>query len=71
VDVAKRLVAACVTTPDRRFVIDVPDDRPDWLDALAAQGFATQRPFTRMYLGDTKRPGRPEQLLAIFGPEFG
>jgi GNAT superfamily N-acetyltransferase len=70
-ETAGRLVAACVgPQPDRRFVIDVPDDRPEWIESLVALGFATQRPFTRMYLGDARPPGRPALQLAIFGPEF-
>jgi len=69
---ARDLVRACLAAhPGRRFFIDVPREPPDWPRALADLGFAEQRPFTRMYRGDAKEPGRPEQLFAVTGPEFG
>jgi len=70
--VARDLVRACLAAhPGRRFFIDVPREPPEWTSALAELGFAEQRPFTRMYRGDAKEPGRPQELFAVTGPEFG
>jgi len=38
---------------------------------LESFGFTIARPLTRMYRGPNKCPGRPDQLCAILGPEFG
>lgn len=38
---------------------------------LLAQGFQFSRSLTRMYRGENTRPGRPDLLCAILGPEFG
>ena len=68
---AGALVSACLGShARRRFYVDVPRDRPGWLSALAALGFAEQRPFTRMYRGAGREPGRPGQVFAVVGPEF-
>ncbi len=69
--VARDLIRACLAAhPGRRFFIDVPHE-PEWTGALAGLGFAEQRPFTRMYRGDAKEPGRPQEQFAVTGPEFG
>jgi GNAT superfamily N-acetyltransferase len=70
--VARDLVRACLAAhPGRRFFIDAPHEPPEWGRALAELGFAEQRPFTRMYRADAKEPGRPHELFAVTGPEFG
>jgi GNAT superfamily N-acetyltransferase len=69
---AGELVAACLSAAaGRRVFIDAPRDRPEWSGVLAGLGFVEQRPFTRMYRGDGLAPGRPEQVFAVVGPEFG
>jgi len=69
---ARDLVRACLASHSgRRFFIDVPREPPEWVSALAELGFTEQRPFTRMYRGDAKEPGRPAELFAVTGPEFG
>jgi len=71
-EIAKDLVQACLAAhAGRRFFIDAPREPAEWPRALAELGFAEQRPFTRMYRGDAKEPGRPEQLFAVVGLEFG
>lgn len=69
---ARDLVRACLAShAGRRFFIDVPREPAEWVGALAELGFAEQRPFTRMYRGDAKEPGRPREVFAVTGPEFG
>lgn len=50
--------------PGWEFVLDVPE-REDGLK------FEVLRPFLRMSLGEVRQHGRPEQVFAITGPEFG
>jgi GNAT superfamily N-acetyltransferase len=70
--VARDLLRACLAShPGRRFFVDAPREPAEWPRALGELGFVGQRPFTRMYRGDAKEPGRPEQLFAVVGPEFG
>jgi predicted N-acetyltransferase YhbS len=64
-DGARAVVDHCLARHEgRTFVVDLPD-RPDGL------GFEVLRPFLRMSLGEVRRHGRPEQVFAITGPEFG
>jgi len=70
--VARDLVQACLAPHvGRRFFIDAPCEPAEWPRALAELGFAEQRPFTRMYRGDASDPGRPREIFAAMGPEFG
>lgn len=72
VDVAQRLVAECLARhPDRRFILDAPDQHASWQAWLQESGFAVQRPFIRMYRGRHLHPGSPAHLYATIGPEFG
>ncbi len=52
-------------------LIDVPEPRPSVAQALERAGFALQRPFTRMALGDAPPEGQSHYLYAIAGPEYG
>ena len=57
---------------DQAVVIDVPAPEKRFCDWLRGVGFAVQRPFTRMVLGEPLAP--PEfraRQFAICGPEFG
>jgi predicted N-acetyltransferase YhbS len=56
---------------NRRFYLDVPDDRQEWQDALSRMGFAIERPFLRMHRSPLRTPGQPSSIYAIAGPEFG
>jgi GNAT superfamily N-acetyltransferase len=70
--IAKDLVQACLAAhPGRRFFLDAPREPAEWPGTLAELGFAEQRPFTRMYRGGGQEPGRPAELYAVVGPEFG
>jgi GNAT superfamily N-acetyltransferase len=68
---ARDLVRACLShRRPRPLILDARAD-PDWLTTLGELGFREQRPFTRMYLGDTRPAARSQLELAVFGPEFG
>ncbi|MDM0011363.1 GNAT family N-acetyltransferase [Variovorax sp. J22P168] len=51
--------------------IDVPDERPLLRRQLAEAGFALQRGFCRMALGEPPAHGQNAFIHAIAGPEFG
>jgi GNAT superfamily N-acetyltransferase len=51
--------------------IDLLDRRRLLLPWLQQQGFAFQRPFTRMVHGAPSAPGDPETIVLAAGPEFG
>jgi GNAT superfamily N-acetyltransferase len=71
-EIARDLVQACrAAHAGRRFFLDAPREPAEWPHALAELGFAEQRPFTRMYRGEGREPGRPAELYAVVGPEFG
>lgn len=68
---ASALVSAVLAAhPGRAFTLDAPE-RPGWTERLGRLGFKLQRPFRRMILGNGEVPGDPEQVFALFGPEFG
>jgi hypothetical protein len=71
-DTAAALLDSILTEqPDRRFYLDVPDDRQEWRDVISGIGFAIERPFLRMHRGQLETPGEPSSIYAIAGPEFG
>jgi GNAT superfamily N-acetyltransferase len=51
--------------------VDCLVQNPWPLPLLKTRGFEPSRPLTRMVRGPNTRPGRPELLGAILGPEFG
>lgn len=51
--------------------IDVPSSCGAVGQWLAKRGFGIQRSFTRMALERSEPFGKPEQLFAVAGPEFG
>lgn len=65
------LSSALSSRPDYSFIVDVPCHHGQWRNWLKELGFTDQRPFTRMFQGENRFPGNPENLFAIFGPEFG
>lgn len=68
---ARDLVAACLSrTRGRPLILDARAG-PAWLATLSGMGFQEQRPFTRMYRGDTRPATRPASEPVVFGPEFG
>jgi GNAT superfamily N-acetyltransferase len=63
--------SALATHPDRRVLMDVPDDQRTFRDWLTQAGFAIERPFLRMHRGALAAPGQPSRVFAVAGPEFG
>lgn len=71
-DTAAGLLDACLAAhADRTVFIDVPEAQPAFRARLIDLGFAIERPFLRMHLGPLTAPGRPGDVYAITGPEFG
>jgi GNAT superfamily N-acetyltransferase len=63
---------ALATWEGRAVVVDVPAWQEAFLAWLRGEGFAVQRPFTRMSLGaPLPQPAGPARCFAIAGPEFG
>jgi hypothetical protein len=54
-----------------RVFLDVPLCTPEPAAICKRYGFTTQRPFIRMYRGELRHPGRPEETYAICGVETG
>jgi GNAT superfamily N-acetyltransferase len=70
--VAQELVLACLASQaGNTLAMDVPRLDPEWTAWLESAGFRVERPFLRMYRGQTHRPGPDARQFAIAGPEFG
>ena len=70
--VARQLVSSVLkNSPDQPIILDVPHNKPGWMNWLQSIGFREQRVLTRMYRGTNSQPGLPEKQFAILGPEFG
>jgi ribosomal protein S18 acetylase RimI-like enzyme len=69
---AERLLRAFFQrVPGRRIFVDVPQPNTAGVALIALNGFTVQRGFTRMYLGENRDPGRPEQVFGTSGAEKG
>ena len=69
---ARALVgSAAASATGRDVMLDVPVHPPAWVSSLQELGLREQRPFTRMYRAGARPPGRPDLVLAAFGPELG
>lgn len=55
----------------RRLFVDVPHINPAGCALLERLGFGIQRSLTRMYLGENRHPGTPENVYGISSPEKG
>lgn len=72
VQTARQLVTACLAAQTgNAFILDATHREPEWLQWLESVGFKEQRPFIRMFRGQARRFGLPENQFAIPGPEFG
>ena len=69
--VALALLAHAVDESTGPVFIDVPDAKTDMLAFLAAHGFESQRPLTRMVLGRSAPFDDSKGTFAVAGPEFG
>ncbi|MBO6782153.1 MAG: GNAT family N-acetyltransferase [Alphaproteobacteria bacterium] len=68
---ATALLSAALAQFEEPVFIDVPDRHTAVCEMLEAQGFTVQRPFRRMYRGDTDGFGDIARSYAIAGPELG
>lgn len=69
---AAKLLDEFLRVSDRELVfVDCVRENPWAVSLVQARGFELSRPLTRMFRGKNQHPGRPEQLCAILGPEFG
>jgi GNAT superfamily N-acetyltransferase len=68
---ALALLSAALDGGPGRVFIDVPGHRTAIAEALTRRGFARQRPFVRMALGDVRAAAARERVFALAGPEFG
>lgn len=55
----------------RKIFVDVPHPNPAGRGLVEKYGFAIQRGFTRMFLGENRHPGRPELVYGTSGAEKG
>ena len=69
---AKALISHCLLLlVGKPVVLDIFSDKKELFDWLESVGFASQRYFVRMYLGNNPYPGKIENQFLICGPEFG
>jgi GNAT superfamily N-acetyltransferase len=71
VDAAQALMADALRGIDGAVYVDLLDGRDALREELQRQGFAFQRPFTRMVHGRKKAPGEPGAIMLVAGPELG
>ena len=71
VDAAQVLLADALRGIDGAVYVDLLDGRETLREELQRQGFAFQRPFTRMVHGRKEAPGKPGAIMLVAGPELG
>jgi hypothetical protein len=70
-EVARVLLADALRAVPGAVYVDLHDGRDRLRQSLQRQGFAMQRPFTRMVHGRKKAPGEPGAVMLVAGPELG
>ncbi len=68
---AAALLADALSSLRGAVYVDLLDSRRSMLPWLQQQGFAFQRPFTRMVHGATNAPGDASRIFLAAGPELG
>lgn len=71
VDTAQALLADALRVVRGAVYVDLLDGRDALREGLQRQGFAFQRPFTRMVHGRKEAPGEPGAIMLVAGPELG
>jgi GNAT superfamily N-acetyltransferase len=71
VDTARAVLADALRAIPGAVYVDLLDGRDALREGLQQQGFAFQRPFTRMVHGRKKAPGEPGAIMLVAGPELG
>lgn len=70
-EAARALLAAALAQIAPPLYLDLVDRESALVDWLEAQGFAFQRPFTRMVHGTDRAPGNASLVFCPAGPELG
>lgn len=68
---AVALLGAALRAVRPPLYVDAADHAPRLQEWLLAQGFAFQRPFTRMVRGAARAPGNEKLVYLVAGPELG
>jgi GNAT superfamily N-acetyltransferase len=68
---AMRLIGDVLSEASGPLYLDLLDAKNALLPWLQQQGFAFQRPFTRMVHGTSSAPGDPRSIVLAAGPELG
>jgi hypothetical protein len=66
-----RLIGDVLSEASGPLYLDLLDAKNALLPWLQQQGFAFQRPFTRMVHGTSSAPGDPRSIVLAAGPELG
>jgi GNAT superfamily N-acetyltransferase len=69
--IARALLAQALDATQGQIFIDVADSKAGMISDLAARGFVSQRPLTRMLLGRNTAFDDGIRTYAVVGPEFG
>jgi len=70
-ETAMELLQSALAAVPAPLYVDVVDHAPQLQEWLQANGFALQRPFTRMVLGGERAPGNEKLVYLVAGPELG
>ncbi len=70
-DIAIDLVSSALQRLDSPVVVDVLQDKTDFINWLLKQGFTIQRELIRMYYKTNPTPGKLPNQFLISGPELG
>lgn len=70
-ETAIALLGAALRRVPAPLVLDAADHATPLVAWLEANGFALQRPFTRMVCGGVETPGDASKLMLVAGPELG
>lgn len=70
-ETAMALLESALAAVPAPLYVDVADHAPKLQQWLQANGFAFQRPFTRMIHGDARPPGNEGLVYLVAGPELG
>lgn len=69
--VARALLGHALARVDAPLYADILDRHAGLIDWARSQGFAPQRPFTRMVHGNDRAPGDNRTVMLATGPELG
>jgi GNAT superfamily N-acetyltransferase len=68
---AQALLSHALSRVSAPMYVDIVDRHASLCNWALLQGFALQRPFTRMVLGAERAPGNNDTVMLVAGPELG